>query len=207
MGRKGEPLVRDFVRVSGSESTGLPIEKRSSNFPDDARWVRRYRAFHPRPKLPRKGVLSDRRYNRGSCDQEYTNHLPSGQEGRPDPQGPVPLLKRDKNPGSSYKVMAPTNNHQRYQQSSWRWLLGYGLVLIGISLPLYLHREAYQGFRESLRFFSSRRRVNAYTASFGCCGFMVFVGPQGLQVILAPVPGEPRGFGRNDRSDCSCSAR
>jgi uncharacterized membrane protein YdjX (TVP38/TMEM64 family) len=85
-------------------------------------------------------------------------------------------------------------NHWKNQQSSWRWLLGYALVVIGISLLLYFYHEAYHGFREALRFFSSRTRVSAYIASFGLYAPPVFVGLQFLQVAIAPIPGELAGF-------------
>jgi uncharacterized membrane protein YdjX (TVP38/TMEM64 family) len=85
-------------------------------------------------------------------------------------------------------------NHLENRQSSWRWLLGYALVVIGISLLLYFYREAYHFFREALRFFSSRTRVSTYIASFGPYAPLVFIGLQCLQVIVAPVPGELTGF-------------
>jgi uncharacterized membrane protein YdjX (TVP38/TMEM64 family) len=85
-------------------------------------------------------------------------------------------------------------NHRENQQSSWKWNLGYALVLIGISLLLCFYHEAYHGFREALRFFSSRTRVSTYIASFGPYAPLVFIGLQYLQVMVAPVPGELTGF-------------
>jgi len=85
-------------------------------------------------------------------------------------------------------------NHLKKQQSSWRWLLGYALVVIGISLLLCFYHEVYHGFREALRFFSSRTRVSTYIAAFGPYAPLVFMGLQCLQVIVAPVPGELTGF-------------
>jgi uncharacterized membrane protein YdjX (TVP38/TMEM64 family) len=85
-------------------------------------------------------------------------------------------------------------NRLKNQESSWKWILGYALVVIGISLLLYFYHEAYHGFREALRFFSSRTRVSAYIASFGPYAPPVFIGLQFLQVAIAPIPGELSGI-------------
>jgi uncharacterized membrane protein YdjX (TVP38/TMEM64 family) len=67
-------------------------------------------------------------------------------------------------------------------------------MMLGVCLLLYYYREAYQGFRDLIRFFSSRTRVSAYVASFGPYAPLVFMGIQILQVLMAPIPGELTGF-------------
>jgi uncharacterized membrane protein YdjX (TVP38/TMEM64 family) len=76
----------------------------------------------------------------------------------------------------------------------WRWLLGYGLLLLGLCLLLYYYREVYLGVREALRFFSNKPRVNNFLASFGPYAPVAFMGLQILQVLFAPIPGEITGF-------------
>ena len=73
-------------------------------------------------------------------------------------------------------------------------LIGYGLLLLSICLFLYYYQEAYLWFRDTVRFFSSRKRVSALVASFGPCAPLVFIGLQALQVLFAPIPGELTGF-------------
>jgi uncharacterized membrane protein YdjX (TVP38/TMEM64 family) len=85
-------------------------------------------------------------------------------------------------------------NHPENRESSWKWILGYALFVIGIILLIYFYREAYHGFREALRFFSSRTRIRTYIASFGSTSPLVFIGLQFLQVMLAPIPGDLTGF-------------
>jgi len=102
------------------------------------------------------------------------------------------LIQHEKS-GSINKFMTPPN-HRENQQSSWKWNLGYALVVIGISLLLCFYHEAYHGFREALRFFSSRTRVSAYITSFGLYAPLVLIGLQFLQVTVAPIPGELSGF-------------
>ncbi len=80
------------------------------------------------------------------------------------------------------------------QKPSWKWVLGYALVVLGVCLLLYYYREAYQGFRDLIRFFSSRTRISAYVASFGPYAPLVFMGIQIMQVLVAPIPGELTGF-------------
>jgi uncharacterized membrane protein YdjX (TVP38/TMEM64 family) len=89
--------------------------------------------------------------------------------------------------------MAP-QNHPENQALSWKRILGYLLLVIGIILLIYFYREAYNGFREALRFFSSRTRIRLYIASFGSTAPVVFIGLQFLQVMLAPIPGDLTGF-------------
>ena len=81
-----------------------------------------------------------------------------------------------------------------YLKRRWGSLLGYGLLLLGLCLLLYYYREVYLGFRESLRFFSNKPRVNSFLASFGPYAPLAFMGLQVLQVLFAPVPGEITGF-------------
>jgi uncharacterized membrane protein YdjX (TVP38/TMEM64 family) len=85
-------------------------------------------------------------------------------------------------------------NHYGHQKPSWKWILGYALVVLGLCLLLYYYKEAYLGFRDLVRFFSSRTRVSAFVASFGPFAPLVFMGIQFLQVLFAPIPGELTGF-------------
>ena len=82
------------------------------------------------------------------------------------------------------------NNDKR----NMKVLIGYGLLFISICLLLYYYQEAYLWFRDTVRFFSSRKRVSALVASFGPCAPFVFIGLQTLQVLFAPIPGELTGF-------------
>jgi uncharacterized membrane protein YdjX (TVP38/TMEM64 family) len=81
-----------------------------------------------------------------------------------------------------------------YLKPRWRWVLGYGLLLLGFCLLLYYYRDVYLGFREALRFFSNKPRINNFIASFGPYAPMAFMGLQILQVLFAPIPGEITGF-------------
>jgi len=85
-------------------------------------------------------------------------------------------------------------NYSRDQKPNWKWILGYALVVLGLCFLLYYYKEAYLGFRDLVRFFSSRTRVSAYVASFGPFAPLVFMGIQFLQVLFAPIPGELTGF-------------
>ncbi|MDI6755743.1 MAG: VTT domain-containing protein, partial [Thermodesulfobacteriota bacterium] len=84
-----------------------------------------------------------------------------------------------------------TNNNNK----NWpKLLLRYGLLLIFICLLLYYYREAYQGFRDAVRFFSNRDKLSDFVASFGYFAPLTFIGLQIFQVIFAPIPGELSGF-------------
>ncbi len=85
-------------------------------------------------------------------------------------------------------------NHPGEQKPNWKWILGYALLILGLCLLLYYYKEAYLGFRDLVRFFSSRTRVSAFVASFGPLAPLAFMGIQFLQVLLAPIPGELTGF-------------
>jgi len=76
----------------------------------------------------------------------------------------------------------------------WKFILAYSLLLLVLILLLYYYREAYEYVREMIRFFSSRKRLNAYVASYGAYAPAVFMGLQTLQVLFAPIPGELTGF-------------
>jgi uncharacterized membrane protein YdjX (TVP38/TMEM64 family) len=76
----------------------------------------------------------------------------------------------------------------------WKHILGYGLLIVLLVLLLYYYREVYEFIREMIRFFSSRKRLNAYVASYGVFAPAVFIGLQFLQVLFAPIPGELTGF-------------
>ena len=80
------------------------------------------------------------------------------------------------------------------QGRRWKLILTYGLLLLSFCLLLYYYRETYQGFREVIRFFSSKSRVSAFVASFGPYAPITFIGLQILQVLVAPIPGELTGF-------------
>ena len=84
--------------------------------------------------------------------------------------------------------------HSGDQKPSWKWILGYALVVLGLCLLLYYYKEAYLGFRDLVRFFSSRTRVSAFVSSFGPFAPLAFMGIQFLQVLFAPIPGEFTGF-------------
>jgi uncharacterized membrane protein YdjX (TVP38/TMEM64 family) len=76
----------------------------------------------------------------------------------------------------------------------WKFILAYSLLVLVLILLLYYYREAYENVREMIRFFSSRKRLNAYVASYGAYAPAVFMGLQTLQVLFAPIPGELTGF-------------
>jgi uncharacterized membrane protein YdjX (TVP38/TMEM64 family) len=80
------------------------------------------------------------------------------------------------------------------RKPTWKSLLAYGLILLGLCLLLYYYREAYHFFREAVRFFTSKSRVSAFVASFGPYAPLTFIGLQILQVLFAPIPGELTGF-------------
>jgi uncharacterized membrane protein YdjX (TVP38/TMEM64 family) len=84
--------------------------------------------------------------------------------------------------------------HSGDQKPNWKWILGYALVVLGLCLLLYYYKEAYLGFRDLVRFFSSRTRVSAFVGSFGPFAPLAFMGIQFLQVLFAPIPGELTGF-------------
>jgi uncharacterized membrane protein YdjX (TVP38/TMEM64 family) len=85
-------------------------------------------------------------------------------------------------------------NHSGEQKPSWKWILGYALLVLGVCLLFYYYKEAYHSFRDWVRFFSSRTRVSAFVASFGPFAPLAFMGMQFLQVLFAPIPGELTGF-------------
>jgi len=87
-------------------------------------------------------------------------------------------------------MTAPTE----YPKRRWASLLGYGLLLLGFCLLLYYYRDVYLGFRDALRFFNNKPRVNNFLASFGPYAPLAFIGLQILQVLFAPIPGEITGF-------------
>lgn len=76
----------------------------------------------------------------------------------------------------------------------WKLILAYSILLVVLILLLYYYREAYDSVREAIRFFSSRKRVNAFIASYGPYAPLMFMGLQSLQVLFAPIPGELTGF-------------
>jgi uncharacterized membrane protein YdjX (TVP38/TMEM64 family) len=80
------------------------------------------------------------------------------------------------------------------QRRTWKSLFGYVLFFLAICLLLYYYRDAFHSFREALRFFSSKKRLNDFIASFGFYAPLVFISLQILQVVVAPIPGELTGF-------------
>lgn len=76
----------------------------------------------------------------------------------------------------------------------WKSVLAYGILVIVLIVLLYHYREVYEFVREMIRFFSSRKRLNAYVASYGAYAPLMFILLQTLQVLFAPVPGELTGF-------------
>jgi len=80
------------------------------------------------------------------------------------------------------------------QSNRWKWMLVYALVLLALCFLFYYYKEAYMGFRDLVRFFTSKSRVNQFVASFGPHAPIIFIGLQTLQVIFAPIPGELTGF-------------
>jgi len=83
------------------------------------------------------------------------------------------------------------NNKQNNRR---KFLLKYGLLLLALCLLLYFYREAYQGFRDAIRYFSNKDQVSVFIASFGPMAPLAFMGLQILQVLFAPIPGELTGF-------------
>ena len=80
------------------------------------------------------------------------------------------------------------------QSNRWKWMVVYALVLLALCFLFYYYKEAYMGFRDLVRFFTSKSRVNQFVASFGPYAPITFIGLQALQVIFAPIPGELTGF-------------
>ncbi len=76
----------------------------------------------------------------------------------------------------------------------WKAILAYCLLVIVLIVLLYHYREVYEFVRDLIRFFSSRKRLNAYVASYGPYAPLIFIVLQALQVLFAPVPGELTGF-------------
>ncbi len=76
----------------------------------------------------------------------------------------------------------------------WKAVLGYSILVIVLILLLYHYREVYEFIRDMIRFFSSRKRLNAYVASFGPYAPLMYIALQALQVLFAPIPGELTGF-------------
>lgn len=76
----------------------------------------------------------------------------------------------------------------------WKYIIAYAFSLIILILLLYFYREVYEFVREMIRFFSSRRRLNAFVASYGAFAPLIFIFLQCLQVLFAPIPGELTGF-------------
>ncbi len=76
----------------------------------------------------------------------------------------------------------------------WKFILAYSVLVIILVLLFYHYREVYEFVRDMIRFFSSRKRLNAYVASYGAYAPVTFMGLQCLQVLFAPIPGELTGF-------------
>ena len=76
----------------------------------------------------------------------------------------------------------------------WKPILAYCLLVIVLIAIFYHYREVYEFVRELIRFFSSRKRLNVYVASYGAYAPLMFIVLQALQVLFAPIPGELTGF-------------
>jgi len=85
----------------------------------------------------------------------------------------------------------------RSRKAAILWLcVGVGiLILIGAALYFtFSANPVVVKYRELAKFYSSKRAVRLYLASFGPFAPLAFILLQALQVILAPVPGEATGF-------------
>lgn len=80
------------------------------------------------------------------------------------------------------------------EKKTWKRVLGYGFLILGLCVLLYYYREAYLHVRQAVRFFARKESILAFVASFGPCAPIVFMGLQVLQVLIAPIPGELTGF-------------
>jgi len=80
------------------------------------------------------------------------------------------------------------------EKNTWKWVLGYAILILGLCILLYYYREAYLQVRQAIRFFAKRESLLAFVASFGSYAPIVFIGLQILQVLVAPIPGELTGF-------------
>ncbi len=80
------------------------------------------------------------------------------------------------------------------EKNTWKRVLGYAILILGLCILLYYYREAYLQIRKFIRFFAKRESVLAFVASYGPYAPIVFMGIQVLQVLVAPIPGELTGF-------------
>lgn len=84
---------------------------------------------------------------------------------------------------------------------SGRWVvvlacLGvFGSLAIAAGLYVYFSANPVVAkYRDLVRFYSSRKEVKAFLASFGPYAPIPFIALQALQVVFAPIPGEATGF-------------
>jgi len=77
----------------------------------------------------------------------------------------------------------------------WACLGAIGSLLIAAALYFcYSSDPVVAKYREFVRFYSDRREVKAFLASFGPYAPVPFIVLQALQVVFAPIPGEATGF-------------
>ena len=77
----------------------------------------------------------------------------------------------------------------------WACLGAVGSLLIAAALYFYYSSDPVVAkYRELVRFYSDRKEVKAFLASFGPYAPIPFIVLQALQVVFAPIPGEATGF-------------
>lgn len=83
----------------------------------------------------------------------------------------------------------------RNNTALWIWMGGAGLLLLcGVLYFFFSRNPVVVKSREFARFYSSRKEVKHFLATFGPYAPIVFIVLQALQVVMAPVPGEATGF-------------
>lgn len=96
--------------------------------------------------------------------------------------------------------MSETDQHAEGRGSGrrvaiWSCLGAIGSLLIAAALYFYYSSDpVIAQYREFVRFYSDRREVKAFLASFGPYAPIPFIVLQALQVVFAPIPGEATGF-------------
>ncbi len=96
--------------------------------------------------------------------------------------------------------MRETNRRSERTRSGNRvalWACLGILASLVIAAALYVYFSAdpvVTKYRDLVRFYSSRKEVKAFLASFGPYAPIPFIILQALQVVFAPIPGEATGF-------------
>lgn len=97
-------------------------------------------------------------------------------------------------------IMGEKNQHTEHKRSGgrvalWACLGAIGSLLIAAVLYFYYSSDpVVANYRDLVRFYSSRKEVKAFLASFGAYAPIPFIVLQALQVVFAPIPGEATGF-------------